>query len=67
VVSEILPGDMRTFEEVETELRERLSQQRRLGAIVAIVQGLEAEGLVRYDEQGVQRLLSMPGLPKRAE
>jgi tRNA C32,U32 (ribose-2'-O)-methylase TrmJ len=58
---------MRTFEEVETELRERLSQKRRLGAIVAIVRGLEAEGLVRYDEQGVQRLLSMPGLPERAE
>jgi parvulin-like peptidyl-prolyl isomerase len=67
VVTEILPEEMRTFEEVETELRERLSQKRRLGAIVAIVRGLEAEGLVRYDEQGVQRLLSMPGLPERAE
>ncbi len=67
VVSEIVPGDMRSFEEVETELRERLSQQRRLGAIVAVVQGLEAKGLVRYDEQGVQRLLSKPGLPERAE
>ena len=67
VVTEIVPEEIRTFEEVETELRERLSQKRRLGAIVAIVQGLEAQGLVHYDDQGVQRLLSMPGLPERAE
>lgn len=67
VVTEIVPEKIRTFEEVETELRERLSQKRRLGAIVVIVQGLEAQGLVHYDEQGVQRLLSMPGLPERAE
>jgi parvulin-like peptidyl-prolyl isomerase len=67
VVTEILPEEIRAFEEVETELRERMSQKRRLGAIVAIVQGLEAQGLVHYDEQGVQRLLSMPGLPERAE
>ena len=67
VVTEILPEEIRAFEEVEAELRERLSQKRRLGAIVAIVQGLEAEGLVQYDEQAVQRLLSMPGLPERAE
>jgi parvulin-like peptidyl-prolyl isomerase len=67
VVTEILPEETRTLEDAETEIRERVSQTRRLGAIVAIVQGLEAQGLVHYDAQGVQRLLSMPGLPKRAE
>ena len=67
VVAEIVPGSIRTREEAETEIRERLSQKRRLGAIVSIVQNLEAQGLVRYDEEGVQKLLSMPGLPERAE
>jgi parvulin-like peptidyl-prolyl isomerase len=67
VVTEIVPGSIRTREEAETEIRERLSQKRRLGAIVSIVQNLEAQGLVRYDEEGVQKLLSMPGLPERAE
>ena len=67
VVTEIVPGKTRTLTDAETEIRERISQQRRLGAIVAIVHGLETEGLVQYDETGVQRLLSMPGLPRRAE
>ena len=67
VVTEIVPGKTRTLADAETEIRERISQQRRLGAIVAIVHGLETEGLVQYDETGVQRLLSMPGLPRRAE
>lgn len=67
VVTEILPEEMRTLEDAESEIRDQLSQSRRLGAIVAIVQGLEAQGLVQRNEPGVQRLLSMPGLPERAE
>jgi parvulin-like peptidyl-prolyl isomerase len=67
VVTEIIPADVRTLEEAEDELRLRLSQKRRLGAVVAIVQKLEAEGLVQYDEKGVESLLSMPGLPARSE
>ena len=67
VVAEVLPQEVRTLDDAQDEIRERLSQKRRLGAIVAIVQGLEARGLVQYDAEGVQRLLSMPGLPKRAE
>lgn len=66
VVTEILPGEHRSIDEVEGEIRERLSQKKRFEGIVAIVQNLEAKGLVEYDEQGVERLLSMPGLPERA-
>lgn len=67
VVTEIIPAEVRALEEAEDELRARLSQKRRLGAVVAIVQRLEAEGLVQYDEKGVASLLSMPGLPERGE
>ncbi len=67
VVSEILPAEKRTLEDAEEEIRERLSQRRRLGTVVQIVQELEGQGLVQYDEQGVQSLLSMSGLPERVE
>lgn len=67
VVTEILPAEERTVEDVEDEIRERLSQKKRFGKLVEIVQGLEAQGLVRYDEQGVERMLSAAGLPERAE
>jgi len=67
VVAEILPEEVRTIDEAEDDIREQLSQTKRFHEIVAIVQGLEAQGLVHYDEQGVQRLLSMPGLPERTE
>lgn len=67
VVTEIIPAEVRTFEDAEDELRARLSQKRRLGAVVAIVRKLEGDGLVQYDEKGVASLLSMPGLPRRSE
>ena len=67
VVTEIIAAEVRTLEEAEDDLRLRLSQKRRLGAVVVIVQKLEAEGLVEYDEKGVESLLSMPGLPARSE
>jgi len=67
VVAEILPEEVRTIDEVEGEIRRQLSQTKRLAKIVAIVQKLEAQGLVHYEERGVDRLLSMPGLPERAQ
>jgi len=67
VVAEILPEEVRTIDEVEGEIRKQLSQTKRLAKIVTIVQSLEAQGLLQYDEQGVDRLLSMSGLPERAE
>lgn len=67
VVTEIIPAEARTFDEAEEELREWLSQSRRLVTVVAIVQNLEAQGLVQYDAKGVEKLLAMPGLPKRSE
>jgi len=67
VLTEILPEEVRSVGEAEDEIREQVSQQKRLSQIVAIVQGLEGQGLVRYDQRGVDRLLSMPGLPERAE
>lgn len=67
VVAEILPADMRSLDDAEEEIRELLSETKRFAELVTIVQSLEAQGLVQYDDQGVERLLSMPGLPERAE
>ena len=67
VVTEILPGASRSISDVDAEIRERLSQAKRFRKVVEIVQNLEAQGLVQYDEQGVKRLLSMSGLPERTE
>jgi len=67
VVAEILPEKVRTIDEVEGEIRKQLSQTKRLAKVVTIVQALEAQGLVHYDERGVDQLLSMPGLPERAQ
>ena len=67
VVTEIVPGARRTLDDVEDEIRTRLSQKKRFERLVATVQGLEAEGLVRYEELNVERLLSMPGLPERSD
>jgi parvulin-like peptidyl-prolyl isomerase len=67
VLTEILPEEVRSVGEAEDEIREQVSQQKRLHQVVAIVQGLEGQGLVHYDQQRVDRLLAMPGLPERAE
>lgn len=67
VLVEILPEEHTTIDEVEGEIRERLSQKKRFEQLVEIVQALEAKGLVQYDEEGVERLLSMAALPERAE
>lgn len=67
VLVEILPEEHTTIDEVEGEIRERLSQKKRFEQLVEIVQGLEAKGLVQYDEEGVRRLLSMSGLPERTQ
>lgn len=67
VVEEIVPAERATFDEVEDEIRERLSQKKRFDSVVAILDRLRAEGLVRYEDQGVERLLSARRLPERAE
>lgn len=59
--------ERRTVGEVDEEVRERLSQKKRFQNVVQLVQRLEAQGLVQYDERGVERLLSMTELPARAE
>ncbi|KPK15557.1 MAG: hypothetical protein AMJ62_08550 [Myxococcales bacterium SG8_38] len=66
-LQEIVPAERRTIDEVEDEIRERLSQKKRFESVVAIIDRLRAEGLVSYDDEGVERLLSMRGLPERAE
>lgn len=65
VVAEILPAEQRSMAEVEDETRVRISQAKRAAALVRTVQALKAEGLASYDERGVERLLSMEGLPER--
>jgi parvulin-like peptidyl-prolyl isomerase len=67
VVAEIVPAEQRSIEEVEDESRDRLSQAKRALKLVRTVQALQAEGLVEYDAEVVDRLLSMAGLPERAE
>lgn len=64
VVSEILPEETRSLADVEVESRERLSQRNRFAKLVEIVEGLEAKGLVHYDNDTVERLLSAPHLPQ---
>ena len=67
VLTEILPGETRTLDDVQEEIRERLSKKMRFQRVVDTVDQLEAQGLVEYDDEGVDRLLSMSGLPTRGE
>ena len=67
VLTDILPGEDRQLEDVEPEIRERLSQKMRFEKVARTVGALEEQGLVEYDDDGVDRLLSMSGLPTRAE
>lgn len=67
VVTKILPAEQRSIADVEEASRHRISQGKRTAMLVRTVQALEAEGLVQYNEEGVQRLLSSPGLPERAD
>ena len=64
-VAEIQPEKVKSRAEVEEETRDRISQAKRLTEVVRIVQTLNAEGLVSYDDAGVDRLLAMEGLPER--
>ena len=64
-LAEIRPEQVKSREDVEEETRNRISQAKRLTEIVRIVQALNAEGLVSYDDAGVERLLAMEGLPER--
>ncbi|MBT8451411.1 MAG: peptidylprolyl isomerase [Deltaproteobacteria bacterium] len=67
VVAEILPAEQLSFADVEEASRLRISQAKRTALLVQTVQALKAEGLVHYDEEGVERLLSGTGLPERAD
>lgn len=67
VVAEILAAEQRSMAEVEADARLRISQSKRATRLVRTVQRLKAEGLVEYDEEGVERLLAMAGLPERAD
>lgn len=67
VVAEIVPAEQRSIEDVEDESRDRLSQAKRALKLVRIVQALQAEGLVEYDAEVVDRLLSMARLPEPTE
>lgn len=66
-LEEIVPAEHKTLQDVEGEIRERLSQKKRFQRVVAIVDALRAHGLVTYDEENVEHLLSMSGLPRRAQ
>lgn len=65
VLTDIQPAQARTLGDVEEDIRGRLSDQSRFETLVALVQALEAEGLVVYNPAVVTRLLEAPGLPRR--
>lgn len=65
VLTEILPSERKTLREVESEIRDRLSQKKRFERLAEVIRAGEAAGLVEYDAEGVARLLEMPGLPER--
>ena len=67
VVTGIQPGEVHTFADVEDEIRERLSRKQRFEKLAEIVQRLEGEGLLEYDEVLVERLMTVQELPKRVE
>lgn len=67
VLTDILPAERKDLRDVEDDIRARLSQKKRFEKLQEVVRALEAEGLVQYDEQGVARLMAMPGLPTRVD
>ncbi|MDH3653181.1 MAG: peptidyl-prolyl cis-trans isomerase [Myxococcales bacterium] len=67
VVAEIMPAEQLSMADVEEASRFRISQGKRTAMLVRTVQALTAEGLIQYDEEGVERLLSRTGLPERAD
>jgi len=66
VLTEVLPAESRSLEDVEDEIRLRLSQKKRFEKLLSVVRARQADGLVTYDDDGVALLLAMPGLPERA-
>lgn len=64
-LAEIRAKEVKSRADVEEETRNRISQAKRLTKVVRIVQALNAEGLVSYNDAGVERLLAMEGLPER--
>jgi parvulin-like peptidyl-prolyl isomerase len=66
-LEEIIPAGAETVQDFEDQIRKRLAQKKRLERVVSIVDRLEAQGLVTYNDKAVKRLVSMAGLPKRAE
>lgn len=67
VVDAILPDEHRALEDVEEEIRESLSQHKRLQRLAELLRRLDAQGLVKYNAPGVERLLAMSGLPARPQ
>jgi len=67
VLTEIIPGERKTWRDVEDEIRVRLSQKKRFEKLVEVVRAREADGLVEYDEEGVALLPALPGLPERTQ
>jgi len=67
VITDIVPGATRELEDLEEEIRERLSQKSRYQKVEATIDALQAQGLVEFDDEGVDRLLSTTGLPTRGQ
>ncbi|MEM7138916.1 MAG: peptidyl-prolyl cis-trans isomerase [Myxococcota bacterium] len=67
VVTDIAAGEDNSLADVEDDIRDRLSDQARFEALVAVVQGLEAEGLVEHRPEVRKRVLRGPGANDRAQ
>lgn len=64
VLTEIQPGERRTLKDVEGEIRSRLAQKGRFEQLVRLVERLEAEVNVRFNETGVQSVLGRNDTPR---
>ena len=57
VLTEVQPGEQRTLRDVEDEIRSRLAQKGRLQQLHDLVEKLEGEVGVRFNDAGVQHVL----------
>ncbi|MEM7435548.1 MAG: peptidyl-prolyl cis-trans isomerase [Myxococcota bacterium] len=67
VVTEIASGEDNALADVEDDIRDRLSDQARFEALVAVVQELEAEGLVEHRPAVRTKVLHRSGATTRDE
>lgn len=67
VVTEILPEERLRMADVESDIRTRLSLQKRAATLEEVLQALMREGLVEIDDARAERILAKSGRLSRAD